>query len=442
MPQKRAKLFSMLSLMLAAPYAGATGNYEVYWAEHDMKFAGVASGGELIFADTENRNTRWCSITTTRGEPAESVVARLAQAIKESFKWESFDTPRSVDGATLKGLPGGGPQGGNFILAGTETGLCIPKPPTSMSCTYDTGKDEVVLRWVLPDGGYDSIVVLAHYSNYDRAGAWMLPGTASKCVIDRKKHTNLDITDLDLWVVGYKGDLASNAGAIHVNEYSQDERFGIPFTDNVAPNWTAWLMSSDKNAVEFEQGVRERFLFSERHNGITHPATKPFYQVIRTNSANAKAGIWRKFLGLMPGHRYRVSARVSTLETDSSEGDWSFSLHSAYNEPNGSDLAVEQLMGLEALPDGNNGDSAGLVAHYSPELTTNNTWEERSTGRAWRDVVPLPDITLPPKVDTITVWVRLSGMKPSGVSIDWVKLEDLSVVSNAVLPEKVVIRRR
>ena len=58
MPQKRAKLFSMLLLMLAAPYAGATGNYEVYWAEHDMKFAGVASGGELIFADTENRNTR------------------------------------------------------------------------------------------------------------------------------------------------------------------------------------------------------------------------------------------------------------------------------------------------------------------------------------------------------------------------------------------------
>jgi hypothetical protein len=74
-------------------------------------------------------------------------------------------------------------------------------------------------------------------------------------------------------------------------------------------------------------------------------------------------------------------------------------------------------------------------------LTTNGTWEERATGREWREVVPLPDITLPDKVNTITVWVRLNGMKASGVGIDGVKLEDLSAASDSLGPKKIVKTR-
>jgi hypothetical protein len=254
----------------------------------------------------------------------------------------------------------------------------------------------------------------------------MLPGTASKCVIERKKHTKLDVTDLDMWVIGHKGDSPSNAGAIHVSEYLQDERFGIPFTDNVSPNWRAWLMSSDKNAVEFEQGVRERFLFTEGDNGITHPATKPFYQIIRTRSADAQGGIWRKFLGLRGGHTYRVAARISTLEVDSAESDWSFSLHAAYNARGGADLTVAQLAGLAALPNGKTGGEAGRIALYHPGLTTQRSWEERSTGKQWRDEF-VPDITVPEGVDTLTVWVRCRSAGEGAFGIDWVKLEDITL---------------
>lgn len=115
---------------------------------------------------------------------------------------------------------------------------------------------------------------------------------------------------------------------------------------------------------------------------------------------------------------------------DSAKENWSFSLHAAYNAPGKTNLAVEQLSGLATLPDGSKGAEAGRIALYEPELTTNRTWEERSTGKEWRGLV-VPDITLPHGVDTITVWVRYSGSSSTGVGIDWVKIEDLSV-----LPDK------
>ncbi|MHC4658107.1 MAG: hypothetical protein ACYS83_02870, partial [Planctomycetota bacterium] len=178
---------------------------------------------------------------------------------------------------------------------------------------------------------------------------------------------------------------------------------------------------------EFGQGVREQFLASERRDSITHPATKPFYQVIKTKSSGAQAGVWRKFLGLIPGHTYRVSARINTLEMDLEEGDWSLSLHAAYNAPGAADLTVAQLAGLAALPDGSAGDAGGRIAIYTPQLTTKGTWEERSTGKPWRDIPIPPDIMLPAGVDTITVWVRCRGSGPTAFGVDWVKLEDLSM---------------
>jgi len=146
-------------------------------------------------------------------------------------------------------------------------------------------------------------------------------------------------------------------------------------------------------------------------------------------SPTAVAGVKRKFLGLAPGHTYRISARLSTLELDSAKENWSFSLYAAYNAPGGADLAVEQLGGLAELPDGNKGGAAGRIALYEPGLTTNGTWEERSTGKEWRGLVA-PDITLPRGVDTMTVWVRHRGVDSTGVGIDWVKIEDLSVLPN------------
>jgi hypothetical protein len=178
-----------------------------------------------------------------------------------------------------------------------------------------------------------------------------------------------------------------------------------------------------KNAVQFEQGIRQRFVNTkDSYNSINHPATKPFYQIIKITSPDAVAGVKRKFLGLTPGHTYRVSAHLNTLEMDSAQGDWSVSLHAAYNPPGGTDLTTEQLSGLAMLPDGSMGAAAGRIALYGPELTTNRTWEERSTGKEWRGLAA-SDVVLPRGSDTITVWVRCRGA--GAFATNWVKLEDL-----------------
>jgi hypothetical protein len=224
---------------------------------------------------------------------------------------------------------------------------------------------------------------------------------------------------------GYRDNISSNAAVIYLEGNSQNELSGNPFTDSVAPNWRSWLMASDKNAVKFEQGLRERFLFSKGHNGIKHAATKPFYQIVRTKSADTYAGIWRKYLGLTPGHTYRVAARISTLDMDSARSDWSLSLHAAYNAPNGIDLTVAQLAGLTALPNGKTGSEAGQIALYGPALSTSGTWEERSTGKQWRNEF-VPDITVPEGVNTITIWIRCQSAEPGAFGIDWSKLEDVT----------------
>lgn len=157
-------------------------------------------------------------------------------------------------------------------------------------------------------------------------------------------------------------------------------------------------------------------------NSIIHSGTKPFYQLIKITSPDAIGGVKRKFLGLTPGHTYRISARLSTLEMDAAEGEWFVSLHATYNQPGGTELTTEQLCGLAMLPDGSKSAEAGRIALYGPGLTTKRTWEERSTGREWRGFAA-PDVVLPIGSDTITVWVRCRGVGAFG--IDWVKLEDL-----------------
>jgi hypothetical protein len=391
---------------------------------HYISLQGTATGGELILAETTNRNARYVAITTSPSESAQSVARRLAEVINSTdpFHWSirQGETPIIPAEGKLEGLLG--PKG-CYLLAGTETGLGIPGPPLSLSCSYDSVKDQLVLRWINPAGGYDKISILLNWTNYEHRGEEVIPGESTGFIIDRKKW-RLDLNDLDVWVFGWRDDVPSNAGAVHLSGNSQDERFGIPFTGVVAPNWTTFMMSGKTNAVQFEQGLRQGFVHAkgQAYNSIKHPATKPFYQLIKITSPDAVGGVKRKFLGLTPGHTYRVSAHLSTLEMDSAQPAWSVSLHAAYNPPGGADLTTEQLSGLSMLADGSKGAAAGRIALYDPGLTSNRTWVERATGKEWRGLIS-PDITLPPGVDTITVWIRCSGVGAFGT--DWVKLEDL-----------------
>ncbi|MBN2270887.1 MAG: hypothetical protein JXN61_09755 [Sedimentisphaerales bacterium] len=388
-------------------------------AKHDISLKGHASGGVLTLTQTLNRNVRHISVTTKSGEPAEDVAVRLADAINLSdpFEWNEgiregkYYTITSKEGSLT--LPG---SLGRYVFAGTERGLGIPEAPQSLSCTYSPKDEQVLLQWANPQQGYD---VMALVIDGSTCISCSISGSANRHILDwRGRATD----SVDIWLIGSRNGVPSNAAAIHLSDKSQDELFGIPFTGVVAPNWTTFTIGAP-NAVQFEQGVREMFLnIKGQYNGIKHPATKPFYQLIKIASPDAIGGVKRKFLGLTPGHTYSVSARLSTLEMDAAVGEWSVSLHSTYNQPGGADLTSEQLSGLAMLPDGSKGAEAGRIAFYGPELTTKGTWEERSTGKEWRGTAA-PDIVLPLGCDTITVWLRCRGVGSFG--IDWVKIEDL-----------------
>ena len=162
---------------------------------------------------------------------------------------------------------------------------------------------------------------------------------------------------------------------------------------------------------------------SRRTIGILDPEEKQFFQSVRTRTATAQAGVWRKFLGLTPGHTYKLYVRLNTLDMDAAKGEWSYSLHAAYNARNGADFNVDQFSGKTPLPDGTKGASAARIAHYGLGATTKGEWIEHTTGDPNSET---KDITLPEGVGAITVWVRHSGANSSGVGIDWVKLEDVT----------------
>jgi hypothetical protein len=251
------------------------------------------------------------------------------------------------------------------------------------------------------------------------------PGTSTSF---RTQSNGMDISDMDFCVVGFRGETPSNAAAIHLGDNAQDELFGIPFAGGVSPNWAAWLSGGQASDAQFQGGIRDNLIaIGNPFNPIRRPETKPFFQVITTLRAGVKAGVWRRFLGLTPGHKYRISALLNTLAMDSAKGNWSFSLHATCCGAEG-DLTLEQLSGLEKLPDGSVGDNAGLIAGYKPGRTTKGQWAFCSTAdNMGAEGSEVGDIELPPGADSIAVWVRHSAEQSKGVGLLWVKLEDLSM---------------
>ena len=246
-------------------------------------------------------------------------------------------------------------------------------------------------------------------------------------------------------VVGWKGGskdvdyqhyaTPSAPGLMHVTFSAQDELFSLPFYRGIAPNWQPWIEGGAEEDGEWSEGLRESAARrSEKQYGsryflrIKQPGEKSCFQLVRTRRRGVAAGIWRKFLGLKPGHTYRVSVILSTLEMDKAEGDWYLSFHATASAKKDSTLAAEQMAGGAALPDGTKGPEAARIVCYGPGHTTKGEWLLSST--APEDASPgrqAGDITLPDGVDTITVWLRHQAENSTGVGYLYIKLEDLSM---------------
>jgi len=375
---------------------------------HCITLNGTASGGTLVFVERLwGATPRYVSINTSAGESPADVATSLASALRETIPI-SFGSVKAFGPALRLPL-----TFGSEALAGTETGLGIPKPPLSLSGRYDPKSDQVILNWSNGAESYDELRV---HLNEAPAGTTTYPYASNGRFKTEYGRT--------YFVNGVHGGVPSNYAIIDVSEHAQEELDCPPFYNGIMPNWSSW--SSAKGAAKFEQAVKPKVDLKELvqvPQNIDGPDDKPFYQLIKTTAPTVQAGIWRKFLGLIPGHTYRLYARLNTLDMDTAKAEWSYSLHAAYNARSGADLTVDQLSGKSALPDGSTGVSAARIVQYGPSVTTKGEWSQSATGDAGSQV---KDITLPDGVNTITVWVRHSGANTTGVGIDWVKLEDLT----------------
>lgn len=377
--------------------------------------SGQSSGGVLSLGEARSVNSPYVAVTNRPGEKAGTVLRRLAVQLAA--------TEASFGGNPVSSVSDGGLTlfGANpWMFGGTETGFNIPAPATSLSASFIEEGRKVALRWSNPPGGYDRIHVV--YKGGAILGA--LAGNATEYV-----HLPTSPTeplpwslDVDAIVVGYgKDGTPSNGTGIRLrNHVRQEPLMDIPFTQGLAPGFQAWTNGVAGGSVRVEQGELSA-MASAANAGRSQP--KGFYQVVRGNGT-FRGGVCRSFLGLTPGHAYRASARMNTLE--SKEGAWSWSFHAAANAPGATSLTPEQMSGAAELPDHTKGPTAGQIARYDSTTASKGEWIPRSSG-ADGPGKSVGDITLPEGCDSITLWFRLEGANVADIAcgVDSVALEDL-----------------
>ncbi|HPY30001.1 MAG TPA: hypothetical protein PLT00_08080 [Verrucomicrobiota bacterium] len=377
----------------------------------EITLNGIANGGTVSLMEIVPIYAGFVSIVTTQGESAEVVLNRLADEVcgSDLFNWGRPLKPRpqfvKVTGNTLT-LPS---VGFRYCFSGTDKGFAIPKPMLSVSGTYDAEKQQVSLYWIIPGEQYDTII----------SGPEALSPHATNCVYEVKPSERRIFSAP--WVIGKRGEAYSPPAGVAISTNAQEELDTFPFYMGIAPNWSSWSEGTNAAAFNCEQGIKPDVDMRVRGDSWD----KPFYQILKTTKAGVQGGVWRRFLGLKPGHTYKVEVRLNTLQMDACTNEWAFSFHAAYDYPSGQGLTTNQLAGVAALPDGSKGPAAGRVVLYGPGVTTKGQWEKRSTDKAGPGL-EIKNITLPEKVTSITVWLRHSGANSTGVGMDWIRLEDVT----------------
>ncbi len=377
----------------------------------DITLNGTAQGGVLSIMELLPIGAGFASVVTTQGESAEVVLNRLADEVcrSSSFNWQKPLLPRppfvQVKGNTLT-LPFVRLQYG---FSGTDKGFLTIKPALSVSGAYDAEKHQVSLSWINPPEPYDIIQV----------GSLTFAPNTTNCIYACDLSTAEDIS-FGL-VIGKRGDTFSPPASIVININSQEELDTFPFYMGLAPNWSSWSDGTNADAVKCEQGLKTDVDMSVRGDAWD----KPLYQIVKTTQSGVQGGVWRRFLGLKPGHTYKVEVRLNTLQMDACTSVWAFSFHAAHDNPDQRGLTAAQMAGQTALPDGSKGPEAGRVALYEPGVTTKGEWKKRSTDTPGPGL-EIKNITLPKDVTSITVWLRHSGANSTGVGMDWIKLTDIT----------------
>lgn len=394
------------------------GNYAGYGqavpASNSLTLKGESSGGVLTLMKAPGGwNNPYVAVTNKPGEGAGSAISRLALELANCSACAERYGGNPVREIRDDALVLSGPS--PWIFGGTETGFGIPPPPTSVCASYDASTDKVIIEWTNPPGGYDSITIV-----YYGTPLAVLPGNAMRYVHDRKaglSDSGFSSADILVFVTGQKGGTPSNGAGVRLrNHVQQESLMNVPFTQGTAPGFQTWTHNTAAGSITFEQGNLPGMA---PDTDVRKFQGKGFYQVLKGRGTFC-GGVSRRFLGLRPGHIYRVGTRMNTLK--SQEGKWSFSFHAAYNPANGVNLTPSQMAGLDELPEKSKGRDAGLIARLDAGSKTDGKWVGRFSGKSSGDIViPSEGVT------AITVWFRLEGtdVPNSVVGFDSVTIEDL-----------------
>jgi hypothetical protein len=381
---------------------------------------GVSSGGTLTLMRAPEWNYPYIEVTNEVGEAASSTLNRIARQLSACAACSKSygGNPVAVANNELRLQDIIVPRPGctSWILGGTDRGFNIPSPPAAVSASVDS--TIVTVAWENPPGDYDSILVLC---NGIACGA--LPGTATRLVYDRRSVIGpaSPTADTVYIVIGCRHGTPSNGSGIRLRRYVEQESvMNVPFTAGIAPGYEGWMSEAVAGRLSFVQGHLPGV---EPGTEVRNLQGKGFLQTIH-GQGPVQGGVQRRFLGLNPGHTYRVGARISVLGAAS--GSWAFSFHAAGSSPGNLRLSEAQMAGRAALPSGRKGPTAAQVARYDSRHYTKGQWVTLSSDVPGADN-QAGDVTLPAGTDSITLWFRLEGSDGSDVTaaFDSLTLEDL-----------------
>jgi hypothetical protein len=414
---------------------------------------GVAKGGivTLVLDDYEVRDR--VSVPTAPGDMPEVVAKRLWEEIQrkgENFLQGPWRLPWSAPKAFFSDGRLSLGSGSRYYLVGTDAGP-LPPLPTSMSVRYERSSDSIYCDFVPPpQWGERAWLEVTMYRSTIDINCGEIPHALLREVVSKNVEPRHPLSDEPPKPVDaknlhghaytyyrhyrytdtgdrYDRDFRSRPIYFKLSDTGQEELDNLPFYMNALPNWLPW--NAEGSSVALEEGDRRSELTREEQalNLAPSPDKRCYYQVFKTDAAHpGPGGICRRFLGLLGGHKYRLSSRMNTFATAPKKGSWSFSLHACCEAPGTDGVTVDQMTAKAPLPDGSTGPEAGQVACFNHDGEgTAGKWVAVSTGSD-NPGKKIGDLTLPDNCTAISVWFRVGADCETQFGTDYMALEDVT----------------
>ena len=396
-----------------------------------MEVAGMPSGGTFGFVNFYEKST--LLVNTSPGNSCTQVLHAVDQKLRSMEDTSpyriSFIIPeketRIMNNSLL--LPY---SRGSYFRIGTENGFIAPHEPKFLTCMFtnemgtysifvEKGTRELIDSETYADNFYTLFYSIDDDMRYPYGICNQYHGYSINEKWAKQFHgpTKVVFYPWENYFPGFPVTLT-------IGRTFQESFIEYPIGYNVFPCWLEWqtqadvpqspLFSLEENAIPFGE--------SAQMNTIS---PRNYFQKILASGDIEGCGIWRKYLGLKPGHQYGFSATINTLDVAESNSsppsaespEWSFTAHAVP-----SNIFSSETPAAEDFVDAN--ASQTQILRYDPRNTTSGQWITRTTG----DKGPgscIDCISLPEQCDSLTVWLKCSGHMPNGVGISGFRLEVL-----------------